>query len=416
MEIFYKSYKNIIHRLHLFSSLIIVCICLNSGFAQISESITFNNNGLSLYGTLSFADSNYKYPLVILVHGSGPSDRDQTVTLTGGNAQCIYPDIYGNTLKNLKDISEQLVDNNYAVFRYDKRTYTHSNLNLQTITIFDFISDAEAAVEQLKGHRNVDSSCIVLLGHSQGATLIPLVKHSSVTHLISLAGHKTPIDTIYTEQIRDLYYKCLNDTAQGDSAADTTYQDFYSIRNGTYPPNQAFMGAYPPFWKSWIDVTDSTLYNYESKNLPSLFLQGKNDFNVPYPELNFFSDSLSNPANDYLLFDSINHFGTYYGNHIFDTSITIEIVKWLGKSPTLLTSLKKQEFNDLYGLISRYENTLFISKKINVRELKIYDYSGRLILVKQGNTEIINLPNNTKNQIIITQIMLNDGKVFTKKL
>ncbi len=394
-------------------SILLLSFVFNSSYAQIEEEVDFSTFGLILHGTLTYPDSIHKFPLVILVHGSGPNERDQAITLTGGNSLCLYPDIYNWTIRNFKDLSDQLVARNYAVLRYDKRTNTYPNLNPATVTVNHFVDDINSAVETLRVHERVDSNCVALLGHSQGSALIPLaaINNQNVTHLISLAGPVTPIDTIYTEQIRELYYRCVPDSLAGDSVANSYYAVFDSIRNDLYPSNKAFQGAFPLFWKSWLDRTDSVLSNYAKAGLPSLFLQGTNDFNVPFQELSRFEDGLSNPENDYILFDSVNHFGTYYGETRVDTAITFSIANWLGKAPTLAVG-DQWGFESIQVFMDR--NAIRIRSQKQMLRVELYDIQGRRLYSQEieGHTSSISTNALLKStQMVFCKVYLAHGQV-----
>ena len=209
------------------------------------EQITFQSNGLTLNGTLSIPiDGNEPYPLAILVHGSGPNDRNQTITLSGGNALCLYPELFNQTIRNFKDIADYLSANGIAVLRYDKRTFTHAQtLNEADILVSDFTTDIESAISFSQTRNEINENEIFLVGHSQGSSLIPIAAKNTenVKGLISLAGPTTPIDSLLPEQFRDIYIYCANDPTTGENVANQFYNQFQEIRNGTFPLDEQIM-------------------------------------------------------------------------------------------------------------------------------------------------------------------------------
>ncbi|CEA16697.1 hypothetical protein ING2E5B_1965 [Fermentimonas caenicola] len=146
----------------------------------ISEEVTISDNSqnkVSLSGTLTLPDSTGIFPAIILIAGSGPNDRDET--------------IFGH--KPFYVISDYLTRNGFAVLRYDKRGVGKSTGDYSKATISDFVTDASNALEYLKSRKGIDSSKIGMLGHSEGGIIAPMVasKSSDVKFLVLLAAPGT---------------------------------------------------------------------------------------------------------------------------------------------------------------------------------------------------------------------------------
>lgn len=146
----------------------------------ISEEVTIpdkSQNKVSLSGTLTLPDSTGIFPAIILIAGSGPNDRDET--------------IFGH--KPFYVISDYLTRNGFAVLRYDKRGVGKSTGDYSKATISDFVTDASNALEYLKSRKEIDSSKIGMLGHSEGGIIAPMVasKSSDVKFLVLLAAPGT---------------------------------------------------------------------------------------------------------------------------------------------------------------------------------------------------------------------------------
>ena len=111
-----------------------------------------------LGGTLALPNGAGPFPGVVLVHGSGPNDRDESV---GGN-------------KIFKDLAEGLASRGIAVLRYDKRTYRYGPKLGRLISVDDEVTlDAIAAMKLLAARPEVDGARLFVAGHSMGAALAP---------------------------------------------------------------------------------------------------------------------------------------------------------------------------------------------------------------------------------------------------
>jgi pimeloyl-ACP methyl ester carboxylesterase len=300
---------------------IVLLICVFSCVNKINSQeipVTFASDNLSLNGTLSVPNGFGPFPLIIFVHGSGPNDRNQTIHLTGGNAQCLYPGLYNDTIQNFKDLSKSLCEGGIAVLRYDKRTFTYPSLNPFQITPYDFIIDINSAIDFAKTRLEVDVNKIMLLGHSQGSNFIPIVasQRNDIAALIPLGTASRGIDTMMAIQFRNLYYSCLNDTITGDAYYNQTLNDFNQIRNGSWNSTVPYLGAYVTFWNDWLNITDSAIINFNNIIQPTLFLHALEDFNIPLEDAQRYDSKLTINYDLYYL-NGLNHF--------FTTSIIPEV-------------------------------------------------------------------------------------------
>ncbi|HXR80520.1 MAG TPA: hypothetical protein VN763_06360, partial [Saprospiraceae bacterium] len=103
---------------------LILVLGLNAVQSQQSYPITFTHDGKTVNGTFTTPDGPGKFPTIIINPGSGPNDRDGTLLLEGGNVECLYPELNGETLKPYKELAAALVDSGFAVLRYDKLEFT----------------------------------------------------------------------------------------------------------------------------------------------------------------------------------------------------------------------------------------------------------------------------------------------------
>jgi uncharacterized protein len=148
-------------------------------FSYVEEEVTFSGGGegIVLAGTLTLPKGDGPFPAVLLVAGSGPQDRDESLA----------------NHRPFLLIADALTRQGIAVLRYDKRGVGKSTGNSDTATTMDLAADARAALAFLKSRKEMDGSRIGLLGHSEGAIIAPyLARHSKeVKWLVLLAAPAT---------------------------------------------------------------------------------------------------------------------------------------------------------------------------------------------------------------------------------
>ena len=145
-------------------------------YPYYTEEVSFENKkaGIKLAGTLSMPAQKGNYPAVILISGSGPQDRDET--------------ILGH--KPFLVLADYLTRKGYAVLRYDDRGTAASGGDFATATSLDFAGDAQAAVQYLKGRKEINKKQVGLIGHSEGGIIAPMLAAQSrdVAFIVLLAG------------------------------------------------------------------------------------------------------------------------------------------------------------------------------------------------------------------------------------
>jgi uncharacterized protein len=157
-------------------------------YPYLEEEVIFPNAkaGVSLAGTLTIPPGSGTFPAAVLICGSGPHDRDES--LAGHRPFLVLADF--------------LTRKGVAVLRYDKRGNGKSNGNYAEATSEDFAADVSAAIAYLKTRKEIDGLKIGLIGHSEGGILAPMVAaHSSdVRWIVLLAGPGVKGESILLEQ------------------------------------------------------------------------------------------------------------------------------------------------------------------------------------------------------------------------
>lgn len=130
--------------------------------------------GIKLAGTLTLPKSGGPFPAVLLITGSGPQDRNETLL---GHRPFLV-------------LADYLTRQGIAVLRVDDRGIGKSTGSFATATTEDFAGDALAGVEYLKSLKEINPKQIGLLGHSEGGIIAPMVatKTQDVSFIVMMAG------------------------------------------------------------------------------------------------------------------------------------------------------------------------------------------------------------------------------------
>ena len=153
------------------------------------EVTVFNKNaGITLAGTFTYPEKGEKFPVVILITGSGPQNRDEELM----------------THKPFLVLSDYLTRDGIAVLRCDDRGVGKSTGNFSSATTKDFATDVLACIEYLKTRKEIDQNKIGLIGHSEGGIIAPMVAAGSkdVAFIVMMAGPGLSGDKILDLQSR----------------------------------------------------------------------------------------------------------------------------------------------------------------------------------------------------------------------
>ena len=157
-------------------------------YVEEELSIPVSGTSVVLSGSLALPKTGQApYPTLVLITGSGPQDRDET--------------IFG--CKPFLDITRRLTEAGFAVFRYDDRGMGKSTGVFLASSITDFVHDAEAVVAALRGNKSVKAQRIFLVGHSEGSYIAAKVasQDRSIAGVVSLAGPAFGMDRVLLDQM-----------------------------------------------------------------------------------------------------------------------------------------------------------------------------------------------------------------------
>jgi pimeloyl-ACP methyl ester carboxylesterase len=254
------------------------------------QEIIFQPNGfIQLPGTLFLPKTTKKPPVVILVHGSGPHDRN------------------GSMEKNkiYLDMALQLVQKGIAVFIYDKRTYVYQFIDPFPMDSMDYnsetVEDAVEAFYHIKKIKDIDSNRVFIAGHSQGAMLAPLIapQCKGLKGLILLAAPGRNILTVLPEQLD--YLLSITDAKDKEEVEKAHNQVKWTVQNALKPDLTLKSKVLLPFGlkpKYWLfDRNYKVLDEGKKLTLPILLLQGGRDYNVTKKDYELWTETMKGKSN-----------------------------------------------------------------------------------------------------------------------
>lgn len=247
--------------------------------AAAEREIALTRDFGTLYGTLVVPDGPPAETVVVMIAGSGPTDRDCNNRL-------------GIRTNAFRYLAEALEKAGIASLRYDKRGIAQSVYDdperLSEVVFEDFVADAAAWVDHLAGE---GFRKIVLLGHSEGATIALCAAQGNprITAIIEVSGAGHPLDFILQGQLAQQ----LATTDPGLYIRVTGIID--ALRHGKrvddipQPLTALFDPSVQPFLISAFRYDPCRLI--AALDIPVLILQGDNDLQVPAAEADALADA-----------------------------------------------------------------------------------------------------------------------------
>jgi len=260
------------------------------------KQIEFGEEPWKLKGSLTIPKDKKKYPLIILVHGSGPLDRDETI---GPNRPFL-------------DLALGLTSKGIAVLRYDKRTFTYRDkISVEDTTVKEeIVDDVLSAIKFVKTISEV--SKIYVLGHSLGATLAPKIAEISkdVNGIILMAPMVQKLAATMLDQLNYVVtFTTLSEEQKKE--LENTKQLLEKLINHQLDPQRQVFGATARYFYH-LDEYDVVAAISKLK-IPVLILQGKKDYQTTV-EKNFkiLKEELSDKKNiRFKLYENLDHLFMY---------------------------------------------------------------------------------------------------------
>ena len=272
----------------------------------VEHEITFASGDLTLAGTLllPMSPDSQQMKAALLIQGSGPVDRD-------GNAEGMEMDAY-------RQIAHALADIGVASFRYDKRGVGTSEGEAALASRSDLVNDLRAALAVLRDQSQIDASTVVLIGHSEGAYLAPIlaVEDPTIAGVVLLSGAARSLDEITRWQVETLVGQqgVEGDALDAVLAQQDQYSAFVKSSQGEWldyteaeiqagipwmTEQAATQLKASPLALSWLRehylaASEETI---ASVTQPVLIISGEKDLQVPSTEAALLSDLLESSGN-----------------------------------------------------------------------------------------------------------------------
>lgn len=258
-----------------------------------------------LPGTLTMPKGDGPFPAIVLVHGSGPNNRDEEL---GAN-------------KPFKDLAWGLASRGIAVLRYDKRSKVFGTKILAdpkleaTMTVKDeTIDDAMAAAALLKKTKRIDGKRVFILGHSLGGFLMPRMAKAAasldIAGFISMAGLTRPLEDTILRQMNYLYGLAGGAVSEDDKKKLQEIKDAVSevkaLTDADASSTKKLLGAMPAYWLDLRGYDPLGMAKTVAK--PMLILQGGRDYQVTTEDFENWKAALGSRKDvEFHLYPKLNH-------------------------------------------------------------------------------------------------------------
>ncbi len=297
----------------------------------VEKEIIFDSfDGFKLEGSLMIpkeVDKNKKSFGIVLVHGSGPLDRNETI----------------GTLTPFLHLSEGLVEEGYIVLKYDKRNFTmaKNGQNFSKVMPEAFIKDAQAAIRYLKTLPEVDKEKIIVIGHSQGASFLPyIIEGEEVFAAVTLSPALLEItdQIVYQVEYQINYYKKHNTDNSLDSVIKKLEDVLTeakkvneSMKKGEIDPNELYLDYYSgEFLIRWSELSRSMVEKFVNMNVPLLIINGTQDLKTPYELLKEYEKELKKKNDlEIVYIENMAHELVNFQTLKFEDKVVDQIALWL---------------------------------------------------------------------------------------
>ncbi len=266
--------------------------------------VTVGSGEWKLPGTLTLPKGKGSFPAVVLVHGSGPNDRDETI---GPN-------------RPFRDVAWGLATQGIAVLRYDKLTYVHGpklvadpKLGPSLTVKQETIDGAIDAVRLLLTIPEVNKEKIFVLGHSLGGMLIPRIalagRDLDIAGFIVMAGLTEPLPETYLRQIAHisgLDGPLSDEQKKKVDEIKAQVAKINALKASDAGSPEKLLWASPSYWLDLRGYYPPEVAEKIKK--PMFILQGGRDYQVTAQDFENWKKALAGRSSvEFKLYPNLNH-------------------------------------------------------------------------------------------------------------
>ena len=281
---------------------------------------------LPLLAELCLPNNIKNPPIIVLVHGSGPNDMDESL---GPN-------------KIFKDLAYGLASHGIGVLRYNKVSFDYPIKTLDmanNITVEkEVVNDAVVALNMAD---SLSGGKAFLLGHSLGGNLAPrIAEKTKLKGVVVLAGNVSPLEDLLLYQ---LDYLLENDstTALNELSVNIIKWQVNNLKTGNYDSTTAAttlpLGLAATYWLSLENYKPTDLS--KKQNIPYLILNGERDYQVPAEEAEKWKNANQHPQSKTIIYPKLNHLfyageglplpAEYLIESHFNEKVLTDIAQWI---------------------------------------------------------------------------------------
>ncbi len=265
-----------------------------AGASYREQELEINTTNGALPATLAVPNGNGPFRAVVLVHGSGPQDRNETI---GRNRPFL-------------DVARGLAAQGIAVLRYEKRTRVRPHDFSGDFTVDDEITDdAVAAVALLARTPAIDAKHIYVMGHSQGGMLAPRIatRSGQVAGVVLWSAPARSLLDLMPEQHRHLFGLDGTISPEEQAVLDRLDTQIAAARGtADVPASTLPLGLPAHYWRTLEQI--DPVADAKGLQQPVLVLHGGRDFQVIDTDWTLWSRALSGTAT-LQRYDTLNHLG-----------------------------------------------------------------------------------------------------------
>ena len=264
--------------------------------------VTIKSGEWVLPGTLTLPKAAAEQSVcgAVLVHGSGPHDRDETIPPN----------------KPFKDLAWGLASHGIAVLRYDKRTFAQKEKMAEVaekITIKEeSVDDAVAGVKLLRARKEIKPDCVVVIGHSLGGYVAPLIgkDEPEIGGLVLLAANTRPLQDLLISQYKYLFSLDGEISEEEKKTLSRLKKSVALLKNPEKLANTKKedlpLGIPAAYWQALLQY--DPIKTAESLSMPILILQGERDYQVTMEDFSGWKKALSQKKNvTFKSYPKLNH-------------------------------------------------------------------------------------------------------------